>query len=425
MSSERVPRAGSDDLNVWVKKETMEIPEDMTKEQLINDLIKLRQRIDELAKIEADKNRYLEELNKTKAMYEGLFEFAPDAIVVVNREGRIVQVNKRTEKLFGYTREELLNSDPDVLLPERFREKHREHRREYMTEPRVRPMGTGLELYGRRKNGSEFPVDISLGVLQPVQAETDIVVLAVVRDVTERKEAERKLLAAKADLERSNEELEQFAYSVSHDLRAPLRHIDGFIRMLDEDYSEKLDEKGRDYIQRVQAGSARMQEFISALLDLSSITRGDLNRSKVHLTEFVKTVADELVRGHPDRRVEFVIADDVTVDGDPVLLRIVMQNLMDNAFKFTGKQAIARIEFGVKQLNGKPVYFVKDDGVGFNTENANRLFTPFQRFHTTAEFPGLGVGLATAQRIIHHHGGSICAEGEVNKGVTFYFTLQE
>jgi PAS domain S-box-containing protein len=414
----------NDDFNKRHKEEAMEIPEDITKEQLINDLIKLRRRIDELTKIEEDKNRYLEELNKTKAMYEGLFEFAPDAIVAVNHEGRIVQVNRRTEKLFGYLREELLNSEPDMLLPERFREKHKEHRRTYMSEPRVRPMGTGLELYGRRKNGSEFPVDISLGVLQPVQVETDIVVLAVVRDVTERKESERKLLEAKAELERSNQELEQFAYSVSHDLRAPLRHIEGFISMLDEDFSEKLDEKGRDYIRRVQVGSARMQELISALLDLSRITRGGITRSKVNLTSLVKAAADELQRSHPDRRVEFVIADDVTVDGDSVLLGVVVQNLVDNAFKFTGKQAIARIEFGIKQIAGKPVYFVKDDGVGFNTKNANRLFTPFQRFHSTDEFPGLGIGLATTQRILHHHGGSICAEGEVNKGATFYFTLQ-
>jgi PAS domain S-box-containing protein len=413
--------AGSDDLG---KKAPMKLPEDITKEQLIHDLIQLRQRIDELAKIEEDKNRYLEELNKTKAMYEGLFEFAPDAIVVVSREGRIVQVNKRTETLFGYTREELLNSEPDVLVPERFREKHREHRKMYMSGPRVRPMGTGLELFGRKKDGNEFPVDISLGVLQPVQAETDIVVLAVVRDITERKEAERKLLEAKADLERSNNELEQFAYSVSHDLRAPLRHIEGFIRILAEDYSVNLDETGREYLSRVQAGSARMQELIDALLSLSRITRGDINRSKVDLAAFVNAVTAELAKNYPDRRVEFVIADDVTIDGDPVLLRTVIQNLLDNALKFTGKRAVARIEFGVTQLNEKPVYYVKDDGVGFDMENTNRLFSPFQRLHTTAEFPGLGIGLATAQRIIHHHGGRIWAEGAVNKGATFYFTLQ-
>jgi PAS domain S-box-containing protein len=402
----------------------MNILEDITKEQLITDLIKLRRRIDELSKIEIDKNRYLEELSKTKAMYEGLFEFAPDAIVVVNSEGHIVQVNKRTEALFGYDREELLNSEPDVLLPERFREKHKEHRKAYMAEPRVRPMGTGLELYGRKKDGNEFPVDIALGVLQPDKDGTDIVVLAVVRDITQRKETERKLLEAKAALEHSNKELEQFVYSVSHDLRAPLRHIEGFIRMLDEDYSEKLNEKGRDYIRRVQAGSARMQELIEALLNLSRYTRDDLNRSKVYLTAFAKAVEAELVRSHPDRHVEFVITANVTVDGDPVLLRLVIQNLMDNAFKFTGKRAIAKIEFGVQQINGKPVYFVKDDGDGFDMENAGRLFTPFQRLHTTAEFPGLGIGLATAQRIIHHHGGRIWAESRVNGGATFYFTLQ-
>ncbi len=403
----------------------MEIKGDITKEQLINDLIKLRQRIDELSKIEEDKKRYLEELNKTKAMYEGLFEFAPDAIVVVNREGRIVQVNKRTEMLFGYTREELLNADPDVLLPERFRDKHKEHRRTYMSEPRVRPMGTGLDLYGRKKNGSEFPVDIALGVLQPDHAEQDMVILAVVRDVTERKEAERNLLEAKSQLERTNKELEQFAYTVSHDLRTPLRHIEGFIRMLEEDCSDILNENCREHVRRVKKGSARMQELVTALLNLSRFSQGVMNRSKVYLTGVVKTVAAELIKSQPDRRVEFVIADNVTVEGDPELLRIVMQNLIDNAFKFTDKQAIARIEFGVKQIDDKPVYFVKDEGVGFDTEIAGtRLFTPFQRFHRDSEFPGLGIGLATAQRIIQRHGGLICAESEMDKGATFYFTLQ-
>jgi PAS domain S-box-containing protein len=402
----------------------MKIPEDMTKEQLIKDLIKLRERIDELAKIEADKNKYLEELNKTKAMYEGLFEFAPDAIVVVNREGRIVQVNKRTESLFGYSREELLHSGPDILVPERFREKHRELRRMFMAEPHVRPMGTGLELYGRRQDGSEFPVDISLGVLQPDRVETDVVVLAVVRDITERKEAERKLLETKAELERSNKELEQFAYSVSHDLRAPLQHIIGFAGMLKEDYAEKLDEKGRHYITRVRTGSEKMQQIINALLKLARFSRSDILRSKVYLTAFAKADAAELVRSHPDRRVEFAIAEEATADGDPVLIRIVIQNLMENAFKFTGKRAIAKIEFGVKQLNGEEVYFVKDDGEGFDMENATRLFTPFQRLYTADEFPGLGIGLATAQRIVHHHGGRIWAESMAHKGATFYFTLK-
>ncbi len=157
----------------------------------------------------------------------------------------------------------------------------------------------------------------------------------------------------------------------------------------------------------------------SALLNLARLTHGEVNRSNVHLTSIVKTVAAELIKSHPERRVTFVIADDVTVDGDPVLLRNVIQNLLDNAFKFTGNRAISRIEFGVKLDNGNPIYFVKDDGAGFNMENVNKLFTPFQRLHTSSEFPGLGIGLATTQRIIHQHGGRIWAEGEVNKGATF------
>jgi PAS domain S-box-containing protein len=401
----------------------MKAPEDLTKEELINDLMKLRQRINELAKIEEDKNKYLEELNKTKAMYEGLFEFAPDAIVVGNREGRIVQVNKRTEKLFGYTREELLNSDLDNLLPERFREKHKKHRARYMSEPYVRPMGSGLELYGRRKDASEFPVDISLGVLHPDQGEHEALVLAVVRDIAERKEAEKRLLEAKTELERSNKELEQFAYSVSHDLRAPLLRIEGFIGILLEDYGEKLDAMGNNYIRRIQAGSARMSDLIDALLSLSRYGHDPLSRSKVYLSTFAKTAASEFARTHLERRVEFAIADDVWAEGDPVMLRIVVQNLMDNAWKFTAKKAIAKIEFGVKAIDGKRVYFVKDDGAGFDMEYATRLFTPFQRLHTDAEFDGLGIGLATVQRIVHRHGGRIWSEGEINKGATFYFTL--
>jgi PAS domain S-box-containing protein len=398
----------------------MKTPEDLTKEQLINDLIELRRKINELQKIEEDKKRYVEELNKTKAMFEGLFEFAPDAIVVVNREGRIVQVNKQTERLFGYTRGELLSAEHDILLPERFREKHRQQRGEYIAGPHVRPMGTDLELYGRRKDGTEFPVDISLG---PLQMENEIVVLAIVRDVTERRQAEQRLIETKAELERSNMDLEQFASAVSHDLRAPLRHIDGFIRAMSEDYGPGLDETGRDYICRIQAGSARMTEFINALLELSRFARHPLSRSKVNLSYLAKITAAELKKAHPERRVEFVIAEDMTAEGDPALLRLVIENLMGNAWKYSINKPVATIDFGAGGTNGEVVYCIKDNGAGFDMEFSDKLFVPFQRLHPASEFSGLGIGLATVQRIIHRHGGRIWAEGEVNKGATFCFTL--
>ncbi len=398
----------------------MKTPEDLTKEQLINDLIKLRQRINELEKIEEDKKRYVEELNKAKAMFEGLFEFAPETIVVVNREGRIIQANKQTEEMFGYAREELLGADHDILLPERFREKHWEHRRGYMSDPHVRPMGTGLELYGRKKDGGEFPVDISLG---PLPMENDIVVLALVRDVTERREAERRLLETKAELERSNKDLEQFAYSVSHDLRSPLWHIAGFITLLSKQYAPELDERGRNYIRLVQSGAEKMKESINALLDMSRFAHGPLSRSKVNLSTLAKMVAADLAKNQPDRRVEFVIPEEVSAEGDPALLRIVIENLMGNAWKYSDKKPVARIELSVSQTDGDTVYCIIDNGVGFDMEFADKLFAPFQRLHSEDEFPGLGMGLTTVQQIIDRHGGRIWAESEVNKGATFCFSL--
>jgi PAS domain S-box-containing protein len=396
--------------------DSMEIPEDISKEQLINNLARLRQRIHELERTEEDRKKYLEELNSTKAMFEGLFEFAPDGIIVVDGQGRIVRANKQLERMFGYSREELSVLDHDVLLPERYRDKHREHRAKYMSEPRVRPMGTGLELYGRRKDGSEFPVDISLGVLKPLSGENDILVLAVIRDFTERKQAEEKLRYL-------NKELEAFAHAVSHDLKAPLRRIEGFIQILSEDYAEKLDDRGRDYLHRIVSASRRMQNLTDALLGLSRFAFGKLNRSAVYLSTMVKAAAADLAKISPQRKAELIIADDVKTEADPSMIRIVIDNLVGNAWKFTEKRPVGKIEFGTMQLDGKVVYFIRDNGAGFNMEYADRLFNPFQRLHADDEFSGLGIGLATVQRIIQRHGGRIWAEGEVDKGATFYFTL--
>jgi PAS domain S-box-containing protein len=394
----------------------MDIPEDISKEQLINDLTRLRQRIHELERTEEDRKRYLEELNNAKAMFEGLFEFAPDGIIVVDRQGRIIRANKQLERMFGYSREELSALDHDILLPERFREKHKDHRAKYMSEPRVRPMGTGLELYGRKKDGSEFPVDISLGVLKPLSGEKDILVLAVIRDFTERKQAEEKLRYL-------NKELEAFAHAVSHDLKAPLRRIEGFIQILSEDYSEKFDDKGRDYLHRIISASRRMQNLTDALLGLSRFAFGKLNRSAVYLSTMVKTAAADLAKIDPRRQVEFIIADDVKTEADPSMIRIAIDNLMGNAWKFTEKRPFGRIEFGVTQSDGKVVYFIRDNGAGFDMEYADKLFNPFQRLHSSDEYSGIGIGLATVQRIIQRHGGRIWAEGEVDKGAIFYFTL--
>ncbi|MCH7737909.1 MAG: HAMP domain-containing protein [Chloroflexi bacterium] len=220
-----------------------------------------------------------------------------------------------------------------------------------------------------------------------------------------------------------NDELEAFNYSVSHDLRAPLRTIDGFSQALLEDYEDKLDDEGKDYLGRTRAASQRMGVLIDDLLNLSRVTRGDLRHEEVDLTAIARKVVAELEEGDPERQVTFEIAEGAVTMGDPNLLRAVLDNLIGNAWKFTGNHPTAKIEFGITEDGGQPAFYVRDDGAGFDMRYSENLFGAFQRLHGMTEFPGTGIGLATVQRIIHRHGGRVWAEGEVEQGATFYFTL--
>lgn len=194
--------------------------------------------------------------------------------------------------------------------------------------------------------------------------------------------------------------------------------------MLLEDYADKLDDQGKDYLRRIRAASLRMSQLINDLLTLSRVTRAEIHFEEVDLTTMVENIAAELKERQPDRNVKFIIAQNVKAYGDSHLLRIVLENLLDNAWKFTSKHKDAVIEFGAKECEGKRVYFVRDDGAGFDMAYVDKLFVPFQRLHEQDEFEGTGIGLATVQRIVHRHGGKVWAEGEVEKGATFYFTLQ-
>jgi len=234
---------------------------------------------------------------------------------------------------------------------------------------------------------------------------------------------EERVAERTAALAAVNKELEAFAYSVSHDLRAPLRGMDGFSQALLEDYASQLDATGQDYLRRVRAGSQRMGYLIDDLLKLSRLTRTEMQWERVDLSALAHEIAADLRRTQPERQVEFVIADGVVASGDARLLRVVLENLLGNAWKFTSKQALARIEFGHAEGEGESVYFVRDNGAGFDMAYAGRLFGAFQRLHSTTEFEGTGIGLATVQRIIHRHGGRAWAEGAVDQGATFYFAL--
>ncbi len=238
-----------------------------------------------------------------------------------------------------------------------------------------------------------------------------------------REKLERRVELRTAELAAANKELEAFSYSVSHDLRVPLRSIDGFSLALMEDYGDKLGEEARGHFDRIRAATRRMGLLIDDMLELARVSRVEMHRQRVDLTGMVRSLETELRKADPGRQVECVIAEGIEAEGDARLLRVVMDNLLRNAWKYTSKHPSARIEFGQMSSNGSRAYYVKDDGAGFDPAYAGKLFGAFQRLHGASEFPGTGVGLATVQRIIHRHGGRIWAEAEVEKGATFYFTF--
>ncbi len=250
-------------------------------------------------------------------------------------------------------------------------------------------------------------------------------------EVLERQQAEQAVQSLNQGLQRAiiemkvvNKELEAFSYSVSHDLRAPLRSIDGFSQALLEDCLDHLDTTGQDYLQRIRAATQRMGHLIDDLLNLSRVTRSEMHLEAVDLSLLVSAICTDLQASQPERQVEFVIQTGLIAQGDTRLLQVLLVNLLHNAWKFTNKHAIAKIEFGmISSSSGIPTYFVRDDGAGFDMGYISKLFAPFQRLHSVSEFPGNGIGLATVERIVHRHGGSVWAEAVVEQGATFYFTL--
>src|SRR5579864_4083662 len=236
-------------------------------------------------------------------------------------------------------------------------------------------------------------------------------------------ELERRVAERTRELLVANRELEAFSYSVSHDLRGPVDALNGFSYVLSKEYSRQLDDKGNELIDRIRGSGRRMMQLIDDLLNLSRVTSGAMRSEPVDLSAIARSTGEELQRSAPQRQMEFMIADSSPVEGDPRLLRLAIENLLRNAWKYTSQQPKPRIEFGVQAKDGGPVYFVRDNGVGFDARSATRLFQPFQRLHSAEEFPGNGIGLATVQRIVRRHGGEVWAESEVGKGATFYFSL--
>jgi PAS domain S-box-containing protein len=329
-------------------------------------------------------------------------------------------VNLQTENIFGYTRDELIGKKVEMLIPQEFRDKHIGHRDRYNSNMTFRPMGSGLELFGLRKDGSKFPVEISLS---PLDTSDGMFVSAAIRDITRRKKIEQDLIAVNHKLEESNKELEAFSYSVSHDLRAPLRHIIGFSEKLSRTQIDKLDDEGQRLLHIIVDSASEMSTLIEKLLEFSRMGRVELNKSSVNMGQLIIEVKNELIKLNNDRKFEWHINDLPNVYGDKFFLKLVIQNLLGNAIKYSSGKDVSVINANATEKEDEYVFEISDNGIGFDNKYNDNLFGVFKRLHRSEDFEGSGIGLATVKRIVQRHGGRVWAEGESDKGATFYFTL--
>jgi len=356
--------------------------------------------------------------------FRALAAATPDAIVTADHRGTITYVNHATEALFGRPAGELVGQPLTTLMPERLREPHRAGLARYLATRQARLLGKTLEMPALAAGGVEIAIEMSITTWD---ARGEPSFAAIIRDISERKRIEatleertHQLEERTRQLEDANRELEAFSYSVAHDLRAPLRGMGGFSRVLLEDHAARLDGEVVGYLTKIQTSVRRMGDLIDALLGLSRLSRGELRRQRIDLSRIAHSVVAQLAAADPHRVVELTIEDGLTATADARLVRTLLENLIGNAWKFTSKLAAAEITVG--GIDGR-TYYVRDNGAGFDMVQAGKLFSPFERLHTADEFPGTGIGLATVQRIVHRHGGKIWVKAKVNGGATFFFTL--
>ncbi len=352
---------------------------------------------------------------RADARFRGLLEAAPDAMVCVDSCGQIVLVNAQAERLFGYPREELAGQPVEILVPHAIKAGLPGLRAGYAADPRPRQIDAGMGVSGHRRDGTTFPAEISLSTLGTGQ---DILVSATIRDAAQQRQT-------LDDLRRTNQNLQQLGYAIAHDLRSPLRSLAGFSAALIEDYADVLGKDGRNYAQRIEAASRHIGQVLDDLMDLSRVARVEISLQPVNLGAEAATIATELQRQDPARSVRFTIQARAWALADRALIREALRHLLANAWKFTTGRDCATIEFGMTPAaNARVCCSVRDNGAGFDPAYVDKLFTPFQRLHSTREFPGTGIGLACVREIVDRHDGRAWAEGTVGDGATFFFTLQ-
>jgi PAS domain S-box-containing protein len=381
-----------------------------------------------------------EDLVFAQERFRHIVNSSQDAVITIGTDSIIQFWDGQSEAIFGWTRAEALGKKLyELIIPEQYRSAHVEGLERYLKTGENAVLGKTLELSALRKGGQEFPVELAIS---EVKAAGQLTFTAFVRDITERKQVERDLLESRAqyqtlaseleervaqrtrELKAANGELEAFSYSVSHDLRTPLRSISSFAQLLTNEQGHLLDEDGKDSLARILESAKRMSRLIDDLLQFARLARVELRFELIDMSKIAESIIDDLQVKYPERSVRVTIQPGMTAFADPGLFRVSLENLIENAWKFTSKVDGACIEFGSMQKDGEKVYFVRDNGAGFNMKYANKLFKPFERLHADSEYPGTGIGLVNVQKIIQRHGGRIWAEGEIGKGATFSFTLR-
>jgi len=377
----------------------------------------------------AERKHVEEELRVSEEKFRLYFQNSPLGKSITGLDGTI-KVNRAFCDILGYSKDELEQIKWSQLTHPDDLERSNQAAEALMS---GKEESISFEKRYIHKNGQIVWTDVNV-FLQRDHNGLPAFFITSINDITQRKQQEEEIRKLNTDLEQRviertrqlesiNKELEAFSYSVSHDLRAPLRSIDGWSFALYEDYNDTLDEKGKGFIDRVRKESQRMGYLIDDLLQLSRVTRSEMHRIDIDLSSLANTIASRLLETYPDRKIEMLIQPGLVATGDPVMIEVMLTNLFDNACKFTRKQQAAKIEFGQVEPDPEHPWFVRDNGVGFDMTYAGKLFTAFQRMHKQSEFPGTGIGLATVQRIIHRHGGRIWADAKPLQGATFYFTL--
>lgn len=365
----------------------------------------------------------LDVLEESNAQIETLLENAPNAVVVIDEKGTIVKWNKKSEVIFGWSSAEVLHQAMhELIMPERYVQAHQKGIHHFLNTGQGPVLNKTIEISAVRKNGAEFPIELSISA---VRSQGKFLFIAFISDISQRRHAEEEIKRINQNLANSVKALESFTYSVSHDLRAPLRAIHGYINILKKEYSGVIDERGQGMMNSVMSNSKKMGQLIDDLLALSRLERVTLKKQQTDIRELVTTVVNDLRTGMNDEKTTFVINPMPIAFVDPNLMVQVYTNLISNAIKYSSLKEQPIVEIGATEENGEHIYYVKDNGAGFDMKFYNKLFGVFQRLHDQSVFEGNGIGLSIVKQIINRHEGRVWAYSEPENGAAFYFTLDK